>query len=68
VPLPSAEIAAAGPGPAGTELSAIAAFLRAQRSPYLASVISLTRLPSGQPVLRIAFGEPSPLGLLGPAS
>jgi Tetratricopeptide repeat len=65
VPLPSAEIAAAGPGPAGAVLSAVAAFLRAQRSPYLASVISLTRLPSGQPVLRVTFGEPSPLGLLG---
>jgi hypothetical protein len=59
--------AASGPGPAGAALSAVAAFLRAQRSPYLAAVISVTRLPSGQPVLRVAFGEPSPLGLLGPA-
>jgi hypothetical protein len=78
VPLPSAEIAvagsrpagagaAAGPG-AGAALSALAAFLRAQWAPYLAAVISPTRLPSGQPVLRIAFGAPGPLGLLGPAS
>jgi len=76
VPLPSAEIAVAGSRPAGARagpgagaaLSAVAAFLRAQRAPYLAAVISLTRLPSGQPVLRIVFGEPGPLGLLGPAS
>ncbi|HMH90617.1 MAG TPA: hypothetical protein VK586_05980, partial [Streptosporangiaceae bacterium] len=69
VPLPSAEIAAPGSGRTGAvaALSAVAAFLRAQRSPYLAAVISLTRLPSGQPLLRVAFGEPSPLGLLGPA-
>jgi Tetratricopeptide repeat len=67
VPLPTAEITAAGSRPAGAEaaLSAVAAFLRAQRSPYLAAVISRARLPSGQPVLRVAFGEPSPLGLLG---
>jgi hypothetical protein len=65
VPLPSAEIAAAGPGRAGAALRVIAAFFRAQRSPYLADVISLTRLPSGQPVLRVAFGEPGPPGLLG---
>jgi hypothetical protein len=62
------QIAAAGPGPAGAELSAVAAFLRAQRSPYLAAVISVTRLPSGRLVLRVAFGEPGPLGLLSPAS
>jgi hypothetical protein len=68
VPRPSAEIAAAGPGPARAELSAIAAFLRAQRSPYLATGISVTRLASGQLVLRVAFGEPGPLGLLSPAS
>jgi hypothetical protein len=66
VPLPSAELAAAGPGPAARELSAIAAFLRAQRSPYLAVVVTLARLPSGQLVLRVAFGEPAPLGLLAP--
>ncbi len=68
VPRPSAEIAAAGPGPARAELSAVAAFLRAQRSPYLATGISVTRLASGQLVLRVAFGEPGPLGLLSPAS
>jgi hypothetical protein len=66
VPRPSAELAAAGPGPAARELSAIAAFLRAQRSPYLAVVVTLARLPSGQLVLRVAFGEPAPLGLLAP--
>jgi Tetratricopeptide repeat len=66
VPRPSAEIAAAGPGPAARELSAVAAFLRAQRSPYLAVSVTLARLPSGQVVLRVAFGEPAPLGLLAP--
>ncbi|HEX5294327.1 MAG TPA: hypothetical protein VFX25_36100, partial [Streptosporangiaceae bacterium] len=64
VPLPSAEIAAPGTGAA---LSEVAAFLRAQRSPYLAAVISPARLPSGRQVLRVAFGEPGPVGLLGPA-
>jgi hypothetical protein len=66
VPRPSAEITAAGPGAAARELSAVAAFLRAQRSPYLAVVVTLTRLPSGRAVLRVAFGEPAPLGLLAP--
>jgi hypothetical protein len=64
VPLPSAELAATGTGAA---LSDVAAFLRAQRPPYLAAVISAARLPSGQPVLRVTFGEPGPVGLLGPA-
>jgi hypothetical protein len=68
VPLPSAEITAAEPGPASAGIGAVAAFLRAQRSPYLASSVVLTRLSSGQPALRVTFGEPSPLDLLGPAT
>jgi hypothetical protein len=68
VPWPAAELAAAGPGPAGPELRAVAAFLRAQRPPYLASSITIARPADGRPVLRVVFGEPSPLGLLGPAS
>jgi hypothetical protein len=68
VPWPAAELAAAGPGPAGPELRAVAAFLRAQRPPYLAGSITIARPADGRPVLRVVFGEPSPLGLLGPAS
>jgi hypothetical protein len=67
VPWPAAELAAAGPGPAGPELSAVAAFLRAQRPPYRASSVTIARTADGRPVLRVVFGEPSPLGLLGPA-
>jgi hypothetical protein len=64
VPLVTAEIAAADPERAGQALSAVAAFLRAQRPPYLARVGAVRRLLSGQLVLSVAFGEPSPLGLL----
>jgi tetratricopeptide (TPR) repeat protein len=39
-------------------------FLRAQRAPYLATVIRAIRLPRGQAAVRIGFASPSPLGLL----
>ena len=62
-PLRSAELAPAAPGTFG----ALVAFLRAQHPPYLATSISVTRPRAGQPVLRFAFGDPSPLGLLAAA-
>jgi hypothetical protein len=57
-PLRSVELAAAGP------IRPLAAFLRAQRPPYLASSVSVTTLRAGQVMLRLEFGDPSPLGLL----
>jgi hypothetical protein len=55
--------------PDGTDASAYLAaaqsFLRAQRAPYLASTIEVTRLGDGSQVLRVGFSAPSPLGILG---
>jgi hypothetical protein len=58
-PLRTAEIAA----PAATA-QAMLAFVRAQRSPYLAARSGLSVGPGGQQVLSIEFAVPSPLGLL----
>jgi hypothetical protein len=67
VPCRSADLAApsgmAGPDPAG-QVQWMAAFLRAQRAPYLAANIQTVRLAGGRIVLRIEFAAPSPLGLL----
>ena len=64
IPLRAAELAS----PAGTDASAYlrsaVAFLRAQRAPYLASDMTVTRLAGGRQVLRVGFAAPSPLGLL----
>jgi hypothetical protein len=57
-PLRSAELAAPG------SARPLAAFLRAQRPPYLASSVSMTTRRAGQLMLRLEFGDPSPLGLL----
>jgi hypothetical protein len=55
--------------PSGTDassyLAAARSFLRAQRAPFLASTIEITRLADGSRVLRVGFAAPSPLGLLG---
>lgn len=59
-PLRSAELAGA-PG----YLQSMAAFLRAQRPPYLAAHIATARY-RGKTVLSFEFAAPSPLGLLGP--
>jgi predicted Ser/Thr protein kinase len=41
------------------------AFLNAQRAPYFPPWVQQVKLPSGQAVLRIRFGAPSPLSLPG---
>jgi len=67
MPLRSAELAL---GPRVTPqhpatLGALAAFLRAQLPPYRPARVTTLRLASGQTVLRVQFGAPEPLGLLG---
>lgn len=65
VPLRTAELASPAGTDAGAYLRSAVAFLRAQRAPYLASSMTMTRLASGRDVLRVGFAAPSPLGLLG---
>jgi tetratricopeptide (TPR) repeat protein len=62
-PLRSAEVAVSGPAGA-TGARRLAAFLRAQRRPYLAASISLGPSSAGHAVIRFEFSDPSPLGLL----
>ena len=67
MPLRSAELAL---GPRVTPqhpatLGALAAFLRAQLPPYRPARVTTLRLASGQTVLRVQYGAPEPLGLLG---
>jgi hypothetical protein len=65
VPLRTADLASpAGPN-ADAYLQSALAFLRAQRAPYLASSMTITRLATGRKVLHVGFAAPSPLGLLG---
>jgi tetratricopeptide (TPR) repeat protein len=45
-------------------LASVLAFLHAQRPPYLAAVITVIRIPGGQPAVRIGYPSPSPPGLL----
>ncbi len=67
MPVRAADIAPAGPGTRRTPntIGSLASFLRAQLPPYRAARITVVRLASGQPALRVVFGAPSPLGLLG---
>lgn len=65
VPLRSVDLAVPNGTDASSYLAAARSFLRAQRAPYLASVIEITRLADGSRVLRVGFSAPSPLGLLG---
>jgi hypothetical protein len=69
IPLRSADLApaaaTAGPNPAA-QIRWMAAFLRAQRNPYLAAHTQTVRLAGGRNVLRIEYAAPSPPGLLGP--
>jgi hypothetical protein len=67
MPLRVADIAPAGPGTRHrpNSISSLALFLRNQLTPYRPADITIVRLASGQPVLRVRFGAPSPLGLLG---
>jgi hypothetical protein len=46
-------------------LSALASFLRAQQPPFRPAGVTTVRLPSGRTVLRVSYGAPEPLGLLG---
>jgi hypothetical protein len=68
IPLRSADLAQAGSAGANpaTQMRRMAAFLHAQKDPYLAARIQTMRLAGGRNVLRIEFAAPSPLGLLGP--
>ena len=65
VPLRSVDLAVPSGTDASSYLAAARSFLRAQRAPYLASTIEITRLADGSQVLRVGFSAPSPLGLLG---
>jgi hypothetical protein len=67
MPLRVADIASAGPGTRQrpNSVGSLASFLRAQLAPYLPASITVVRLASGRPVLRVEYGAPSPLGLLG---
>jgi hypothetical protein len=65
VPLRSVDLAVPSGTGASSYLAAAQSFLRAQRAPYLASTIKITRLADGSTVLRVGFSAPSPLGLLG---
>jgi hypothetical protein len=67
MPLRSAELT---PGPRITPqhpatAGALTAFLRAQLPPYRPARVTTLRLASGQTVLRVDYGAPEPLGLLG---
>ena len=65
VPLRSADIAVApGTGSGHESLSSLVAFLHAQERSYRPASVTRTRLASGQPAIRVQFGDPSPLGLL----
>ena len=64
IPLRSLDIAGAGKS-GSAELAPILAFLRAQVPPYRPMLAKLLPPAGGRAVLRINFGAPSPLGLLG---
>jgi hypothetical protein len=66
VPLRSMDLAVPDGTDASSYLAAVQSFLRAQRAPYLASTIEITRMADGSRVLRVGFAAPSPLGILGP--
>ena len=67
MPLRVADIAPAGPGTRQrpNSVGSLASFLRAQLAPFRPASIIIVRLASGRPVLRVEYGAPSPLGLLG---
>jgi len=67
MPLRIADIAPAGPGTRQrpNTMASLARYLRAQLTPYRPAAITAVRLASGRPVLRVEYGAPSPLGLLG---
>jgi hypothetical protein len=62
-----AVLAAGKPSASAQYLQSALSFLRAQQAPFRAASMTTGRA-SGQPVLRIQFAAPSPLGLLGAGS
>ena len=66
MPLRAADIAPAGPGirrrPGA--VAPLARFLRDQLAPFRPASITIVRLASGRPGLRVEYGAPSPLELL----
>jgi len=64
IPLRSIDIAGAGKSGAA-ELAPVLAFLQAQEPPYRPMLAKVLRPARDRAVLRIKFGAPSPLGLLG---
>ena len=46
-------------------MASLARYLRNQLTPYQPEHITVVRLANGLPVLRVEYGAPSPLGLLG---
>jgi hypothetical protein len=67
MPLRGADIASAGPGLGHRpdSLASLARFMRNQLATFRPASVSIVRLASGRPVLRVEYGAPSPLGLLG---
>jgi hypothetical protein len=68
-PLRSADLAETGNAARtgnSADMRSMLAFLRAQRTPYLAAHVEIVRHPGGQTLLLIEFAAPSPLGLLNP--
>ena len=67
MPLRVADIAPAGRGTRHrpSTVASLARFLRNQWAPFRPSSITNVRLASGRLVLRVEYGAPSPLGLLG---
>jgi hypothetical protein len=62
VPLRGAELSASAP----VGLSAIQAFLAAQRSQYKPSQVGKVQIPGGQPVITVQYNAPGWMGLSGP--
>ena len=46
-------------------MASLASYLRNQLTPYQPEHITVVRLANRRPVLRVDYGVPSPLGLLG---
>ena len=67
LPLRAADIAPAGPGTRQRPdtMASLARYLHNQLTPYQPEHITVVRLANRLPVLRVDYGVPSPLGLLG---
>ena len=67
MPLRAVDIAPAGPGIGHQPktMASLARFMRNQQAPFQPASVTIVRLASGRPVLRVEYGAPSPLGLLG---